>query len=131
MSDFAQFYQQGGVFMHAVTVLSLAGASVLAVRAVKLRSQPSRSAEQSPGLVRGLLACTLMCGVLGATFGFIEICAALLSAPPERQLTGALRAVPMALAPIAWSLMLATPLTLARAILGAAARPPRPRPAEA
>lgn len=124
MSDFGVFYQQGGVFMHLVTLLSLAAAGMLATRAVGLRALAKRVLAARPagggedlGLVTGLTVAALMCGVLGATFGFMEVASALRTIDPAQHDAALLRALPIALTPFAWALMLGTPLVLGRAVV--------------
>ena len=126
MADFAQFYQQGGVFMHLVTLLALASTGLLAARAVRLRGLAQRVTARKPpprpeheGLILGLIVAAGLVGTLGATFGFIETFAALRTVPPEHHMLALCRAVPVALTPFAWSLMLVSPLVLGRATVGA------------
>lgn len=126
MTDFGQFYQQGGAFMHLITLLSLASTGLLAARAVRLRGLVQRvnagappPAPEHEGLLLGLTVTAGLIGALGATFGLIETFAALRMVPPEHHMLALFRAVPMALTPLAWSLLLVSPLVLGRATLGA------------
>lgn len=126
MSGFGQFYQQGGVFMHLITLLALAGTGILAVRAARLRGLVHRVKTAQPaaprtegGLIGALALASLMVGLLGTTFGFMELCAAVLTIPPPQQIQAVFRATPMALTTVAWSLMLSVPLVLGRAVVGA------------
>ncbi len=126
MANFSEFYQQGGVFMHLVTLLALASSGLLLARAVRMRVLARRITAGKPppppeheGLVLGLVVAAGLAGALGATFGLIETCAALRSIAPEHHMMAVARAVPIALSPLAWSLLLITPLVLARAVLGA------------
>ncbi len=126
MSDFAQFYQQGGVFMHPITLLALATAALLASRALGIRGLVKAvtagkrlAAAPDDRLTLGLIVTALMLGMLGTTFGIIETCAALRSVPPEQHTLAVARAIPLALATLAWSLLVGAPLVLARAVLGA------------
>ena len=124
MTEFGQFYQQGGVFMHLVTLLSLAAAGILATHAVRLRTLAKRVLAAKPagesvdfGLVGGLTLAAIMSGVLGATFGFMELAGALRTIPAAQHDAALLRALPLAVTPFAWALMLGTPLVLGRAVV--------------
>ncbi|MGH1343353.1 MAG: hypothetical protein ACRBN8_17465 [Nannocystales bacterium] len=125
MTNFGQFYQQGGVFMHLITLFALASTGLLAARAVRLRRLVRRVTSGTPppppeheGLILGLMVAAGLAGALGATFGLIETCAALQTVPPEHHVRAVTRAIPLALSPFAWSLMLVTPLVLGRAVVG-------------
>ncbi len=124
MTEFGEFYQQGGVFMHLVTLLSLAAAGILATCAVRLGRRAKRVLAAKPagepqdfGLVGGLTLAAVMCGVLGATFGFMEVAGALRTIPAGQHEAALLRALPIAATPFAWALMLGTPLVLGRAVV--------------
>lgn len=124
MSNFGQFYQQGGVFMHLVTLLSLAAAGMLAARAVRLRTLANRVLSAKPvgaagdlGLVTALTVAALLCGVLGATFGLMETAGALQTIDGAMRPDALLRALPIAASPFAWALMLAVPLVLGRGVV--------------
>lgn len=126
MTNFAQFYQQGGVFMHLITLLALTSTGLLASRAVRLRGLVRRVTAGKPppppeheGLILGLMVAAGLAGALGATFGLIETGAALRSVPPEHQVMALSRALPIALSPFAWSLLLVIPLVLGRGVVGA------------
>lgn len=125
MSDFPEFYQQGGVFMHLITLLSLASAGLLARSAVGIRGLVHRVTAGKPApaapddrLTLAFIVGALMFGTLGTTFGFIETCAALRTVPPEHHMMALMRAVPITLTPLAWSLLLAAPLVIGRAVVG-------------
>lgn len=124
MGDFAQFYQQGGVFMHAVTLLALACGGALAAYTIQRRTH-SPSSDVSNGLIRGLLRATLLFGAVGTTFGFMDMFAAVATVPPPQQIAVVFRALPLVLTPIAWALMLVAPLTLVRTVLTAVRHRPR------
>ncbi len=81
-------------------------------------AKPPPPAEHE-GLLIGLMVVAALAGCLGATFGLIETCTALRTVPPEQHFHALARAVPLALSPFAWSLMLVIPLVLGRAVVGA------------
>ncbi len=125
MSDFPEFYQQGGVFMHLITLLTLASAGLLAKEALGIRGLVRRVTAGKPPpaatedrLTLAFIIGALMFGLLGATFGIIETCAALRTVPPEHHTLALMRAIPIALSPLAWSLLLAAPLVIGRAVVG-------------
>lgn len=112
--------------MHLITLLSLASTGLLAARAVRLRGLARRVTAGKPppppeheGLLLGLIVTAGLAGALGATFGLIETFAALRTVPPEHHMLALFRALPMALTPFAWSLLLVIPLVLGRATVGA------------
>jgi hypothetical protein len=121
--EFAQFYQEGGMFMNAVTLLSLIAAGRLVLRAGGIRrtfrdpkGERSRLRWGDP-LTPALVACTVLVGMLGAVIGFGEVQAALLTVPPEVQAMAEMRGMQIAFHPLTWSLMLAIPLTLGHGVL--------------
>lgn len=126
MTEFGRFYQQGGVFMHLVTLLSLAAAGILVRRAARLRTlarqvttvattarPASRPTPEGP--YTGLVLAVVMVGGLGTAVGVMQACSALLTIPPGQHALALLRALPIALSPLVWSLALGTPLVLGRA----------------
>jgi len=123
MTEFGEFYARGGVFMHLVSLLSLVAAGMLASRAARLRGLVKRVASSGPlpdeGLFSALVVAALMMGVLGTTVGAMEVCLALRTIPPEQHGAAVVRAIPIALSPLAWTLILGAPLLLGRGVVGA------------
>lgn len=121
--DFAQFYQEGGFFMHVVALLSLTAGARLLRRAGGIRrtfrdpaSQRSRLRWGDP-LTPALVACVVLAGALGAVTGFSDVQAALLTVPPELYAIAESRGSQIAVYPLTWALMVAIPLTLAHGVL--------------
>ena len=108
MSDFFQFYANGGIFMHIIS-LTL-GAAVTSV-VLAMRSGALAKARTTYLDVADRLAwiCVAL-GLLGSMFGWFDMCAALGMVPPE-ELTGAL-ARAMGIVPVttAWGLMVGIPV---------------------
>ena len=121
--EFSQFYQEGGMYMHLVSLLSLAAGPRLVLRAGGIRrtfrdpkGERSRLRWGDP-LTPALVACTVIAGMLGAVFGFVDVQAALLTVPPEVYAIAEARGSQIAVYPLSWALMLALPLTLAHGVL--------------
>lgn len=121
--EFSQFYQDGGVFMHVVTLLSLVAGIRLVRRAGGIRrtfrdprSERARLRWGDP-LTPALVACTVLVGMLGAVLGLSEVQAAISTIPPELHSIAEARGSQIAVYPLTWALMLAIPLTLGHGVL--------------
>lgn len=121
--EFSQFYQEGGMFMNVVSLLSLVAAARLVLRAGGIRrtfrdpkGERSRLRWGDP-LTPALVATLVLAGVLGAVQGFIDVQAALLTVPPEVFAMAEARGSQIAVYPMSWALMLAIPLTLGHGVL--------------
>lgn len=121
--EFAQFYQEGGMFMHVVTLLSLVAGGRLLHRASGIRrtfrdpkAERSRLRWGDP-LTPALVACMVLTGMLGAVLGLGEVQAALLTIPPELYAMAEARGSQIAMHPLTWALVVAIPLTLAHGVL--------------
>ncbi len=102
-SEFFEFYQNGGLFNHFVTIsLGFAAASLWFARRT---NQPRWLATCERALVAGLCF-----GILGTVLGLADVGQAIRSVPPEQ--AAALTAVGngIAIIPLAWSLMGGIPL---------------------
>lgn len=114
MGDFSNFYQQGGVFMH---VLSLEAA--IAVTAVILHSRARRMGAEHSRYLRfanHVVAIAIATGLLGSLHGLIEMCGMLSMVAPDKFLAAAARASGIVVVPLAWSLTVAIPLWAAIAV---------------
>jgi hypothetical protein len=121
--EFSQFYQEGGIFMHVVTLLSLVTGARLLRRAGGIRrtfrdpaAERSRLRWGDP-LTPALVATVVLAGMLGTVSGFGEVHAALLTVPPEVYAMAQSRGSQIALYPLSYALMLAIPLTLGHGLL--------------
>ncbi len=113
MTDFSQFYQDGGIFMHAVT-LTLIGALVSIGLHITSRPRSDRHLNFATGLSRA----GLLFGGLGTVMGLIDLFAALGTIPELSMWPGALsRATPIALYPLSWALLCAAPVIAAVCVL--------------
>lgn len=107
--------------MHAVSMFMLTAGSVIVAglaRGAKsgADSPVSVRARAASDLVGHLLGLAVVAGVLGTAFGFIELCAALETIPKDQWSAAMARAVPIALTPLSWSLMLLLPMGLIHAV---------------
>lgn len=121
--EFAQFYQEGGLFMHVVTLLSLVTGARLLRRGGGIRrmfrdplSQRARLRWGDP-LTPALVAAVVLAGMLGSVLGFAEVHAALQTVPPELRALAQSRGSQIAVIPLVWALMIAIPLTLGHGVL--------------
>lgn len=109
--DFAQFYQNGGITMHLILMVS-AVAGVFLLRSIKgIRNQ--RDVNPMLDVIVGLTGGAFLFGLFGALTGFIEIGAALQSVDMEQWPFALSRGVPIALYPLTFAAMCGTPLALA------------------
>ena len=112
MFNFFEFYANGGVFMHAISLTAVAAVTALALdlRARKLGDDGLarlRLADRLVGLGLGL-------GLLGGVFGMIDFGAALASLDDPavyQQAVG--RGLGIVGVPLAWALMVGIPIFLA------------------
>lgn len=104
-----QMYQDGGIIMHVITVLS-AFAVVLLVRAGAWARRGV--ARRSPGAVLHLVVAVVFAGVFGVVEGFQQVFAALSTVPPEHQARAMARGASIAVIPLGWAMVCATVLVL-------------------
>jgi Na+/glutamate symporter len=121
--EFAQFYQEGGVFMHAVTLLSLFVGVRLLGRVSGLRrtfrdprQRLARLRQRDP-LTIALLAAIVLAGGLGAALGWTDVHAALRTIPTEQWALAFSVGSQIAVYPLVWGLLCAEPLTLGHGVL--------------
>jgi len=123
MNDFSQFYQDGGVFMHVVTLFSIISGVLLIRRVGTIRKTFRDPNEQLMRLRRGdVLTPTLICaavlsGALGTALGWISVFAAVPTVAPEQMHLAAMMGAKIATYTVAWSLLCAVPLTIAHGVL--------------
>ena len=116
MSDFSQFYQDGGIFMHAVT-LTLIGSFVSMGLHVASRATKARSARHLD-LASNLSKTGILLGALGSLMGCIDVFAAIrtvenLEAWPRAFVHG----MQIASYTVAWGLMCAAPVWVLQSLL--------------
>ncbi|MCA9714415.1 MAG: MotA/TolQ/ExbB proton channel family protein [Myxococcales bacterium] len=108
-----EFYQNGGIFMHTVT-LTLVGALVSLAIHITTRARSPRHLDLAAGLVRA----GALFGALGTVMGLIETGMALSTIGDLAVWPRALaRALPIALYPTAWALLCASPVVAALCVL--------------
>lgn len=110
MSSFVEFYANGGVFNNFITV----GFGV-AVASLVFALKGERKTRWLDTCTRALLACVGL-GVLGTSFGIIEIGAAVRTVPPEAAAQATAVGFGIAILPVVWSLLGVIPLWTACAI---------------
>lgn len=121
--DFSQFYQDGGVFMHVITLLSLFAGVRLVGRVVGIRRTFRDPSEQLARLRRGdsltvaLIATIVLVGGLGTALGWTEVHAALQTVPTEMWAMAFSMGAKICAYPLVWALLLAVPLTLGHGVL--------------
>lgn len=121
--DFSQFYRDGGVFMHVITLLTLITGFGLVRRLATIRRTFQDPKEQLVRLqhsgvaLPSMIAAIVMVGALGTALGTISVHAAVLTVPPESAFLAASRGHGIAAYTIAWSLLCAVPLTLGHGAL--------------
>ena len=115
--SFGQFYQSGGVLMHAVTFLAIVAAAsgirrIRALRRALARPDPAAAVRLGDALAGPLLHALVLCGVLGTAMGTMEAAAAVASVPANQAFLAFMRGLSILVIPLAWSVMLAIPLVL-------------------
>ncbi len=122
--DIAQLYQDGGVLMHVVTLLSLVTGARLLGRMAGIRRMFRNPTAQLPRLRQGdpltpaLIATVVLAGMFGAVSGWTEVHAALQTVPEDLWPRAFSMGSQIAVYPVQWALMCAIPLTLAHGVLG-------------
>ena len=118
--SFTQFYQQGGLFMHPITLIAVACGASLVQRILAARrtmTMPTTGTVLDGGSTTSLVATGLMIGTVGTVFGFVEVCAAVQSVPAEVLSLAAARGGAIALTTLAFSLLVLTPVMLMHTLL--------------
>jgi hypothetical protein len=121
--EFAQFYQEGGVLMHLVTILSLIAGARLFARMAGIRRMFRDPKSQLPVLRRGdaltpaLVAAVVLSGALGAVSGWVDVHMALQTVPEEMWTRAFSMGSQIAVYPLLWGLTCAVPLVLTHGVL--------------
>lgn len=119
MFDFAEFYQNGGVFMHAISLTT-----ALAALALALDARARKLGDAEPERLRladRLLLLGVGFGLLGTAMGMTDLFVALgmvLTGPsPEQAMLAFARGGAIVPAPLIWSLLTALPLWIVGTLL--------------
>lgn len=116
MSDFVEFYKNGGIFNHLVTVGLGMAVAALVFHARARKHEPERAAAWLTLCDRTLLTCIGL-GLLGVLFGTFDASAVLLTLPPEKVLEPALRVLGLLGIPLTWALLGTFPLWIVSTVL--------------
>ncbi len=121
--DFGQFYQDGGVFMHVITLLTIITGAGLLRRCGAFRKSVGDSREMlarigtTGAVAPSMLAAIVMVGMLGTSLGWVSVHSALETIPPEHWQLSSSRGGKIALYPLVWSLLCAIPLTVGHGVV--------------
>lgn len=114
MGSFLQFYFNGGLFMHIVTLCGIAATfHVLRALAIAKWGEPGRGEvlfASTARLGNWLAAIGMGVGALGTMFGLLDTSMAAREAPVDQMLAAALKGMAISLSPLMFSLMFALPL---------------------
>lgn len=114
MNDFIEFYSNGSVFNHVITLFLLAALTAAAMHILG----PRRAGE--PHLLRlaeRFVGIGVATGVLGALFGVIEMNYALGTVPVEMAEAASHSAMTIVPIPLIWALMCAIPVWITTSCL--------------
>ncbi len=122
MGDFTIFYQNGGLFMHFITVTG-----AVALAAVLLHGRIQRMGAQDRDMLRvadRVAAIGVAIGLTGMLFGCFDLFMALTMIDPAtidavRLMQAAARGASLAPIPLAWGFVCAVPIWIATTIRGA------------
>lgn len=111
MHSFSEFYFNGGIYMHLVTV----GLGLAATCFVFARRAEQRERWLATG-TRALFLC-LAVGLLGTIFGIVEVGEAVAGCQVEEAAKAATRGFGLAVHPFSWALLGTLPLFIHSAIV--------------
>lgn len=121
--SFVQFYQDGGVFMHVITLFALVCAGLLVRRTGTIRRAFRDPHQQLMRLRRGdvltptLVVACLLAGAAGTGLGWQSVNAALRTIPYEQWPMAASLGLQITTYPLVWALLCAIPLVLGHGVL--------------
>ena len=116
---FAQFYQDGGFFMHVITVIGAVATGAL-VRGVLERRIAKARGVALPGpshMVSRLALVAVLVGMLATIDSLVQVCAALRTIAMSEWPLALLRCGELVGIPLSWSLVVASSLLFADAML--------------
>ena len=121
MSDFINFYRDGGLFMHFIT-LTGAAATLYTLKGALISFHSEAARAEKPffstmKLATRLSLLAISIGLLGAFFGVLEAFQAAAEAPVDQRAAAMARGIGIAFNTVGWALMLFNPLYLASAVL--------------
>lgn len=117
--NFTTFYQNGGVLMHAITLLSVVAVVLIARRVRRLRTAFAKPADarelmsRPDAMTTTALWTAVALGALGTLMGMMEAAVAVSTVPPDMQFSALMRGLSILVIPGIWALMCTIPLTLA------------------
>jgi hypothetical protein len=118
--SFFQFYQQGGLFMHVISLTALGCIVSIARRAFAARqttADPKRPAALDGGVTPWLAAAGVLMGMGGTAMGIIEGAAALQTIPQEMWPMALSRVFQIVTNPLVLATMLFIPILVAHGLL--------------
>jgi hypothetical protein len=117
---FAAFYQDGGFFMHVITLLGAVTAGALVRGVVERRIAKARGVEivASSGTVLRLSLIVVLVGVLATIDATVQACHALQTISIEQWPRAIVRCGELVGIPLAWSMIVASTLLFADAVIG-------------
>ncbi len=114
MHEFLEFYSNGSVFNHLVTLFCLAALTATGMHAFG----PRRAGDpQLLRLAERFAAIGVAAGALGVLFNLVEMGAALATVPAELAEQASSRAMTIVPIPLIWALMCAIPVWVVTACL--------------
>lgn len=108
MTNFAEFYASGGIFMHAVSLTAVA-----ALVAVLLHGRARRLGDDDPKYLRladRLLVLCVGLGLLGSVMGLTEVFMAVSTVAAEAHSSALAHGMSIVPTPMSWALLCAIPV---------------------
>lgn len=118
--DFPEFYQQGGLFMHLVTLGAMGSTASILLRGIALRrtmNEPTRRGALDGGTTGWLMLAAVLSGAAGSALGLLEVAHAVQTIPVEHWPLALSRGLPIAVYPATWSFLVMIPIVFAHAIV--------------
>ncbi|MCH9683569.1 MAG: hypothetical protein K0V04_19175 [Deltaproteobacteria bacterium] len=122
--SFTTFYQDGGVFMHVITLLSGIVATVMVRRLGAIHRSfhdPNQRGPRFPHrdvLSPALILAILFTGLLGSAMGWLELSAALRTVPVDQWPLAVTMGMQVASYTFVWALLCVVPMTIGHGVIG-------------